>query len=68
MRSDRKEKKAKKNGTWVEPPASEAVDTHTDVEANSAEAGEENKLESPKMSVPMTIGLLAVVTVVCDIL
>jgi Ca2+:H+ antiporter len=63
---DRAEKKAKKNGTWVEPSApAEAVDTHTDVEANSTGGEEESE---PKTSVAMTIGLLCVVTVVCGLL
>jgi hypothetical protein len=62
-REHKAEKKAKKNGTWVEPPP-ETVDTHTDLEANSAEA-EEDAEEKPKMSVMTTIGLLVIVTVVC---
>ena len=59
---DRAEKKAKKNGTWVEPSVpAETVDTHADVEANSAGGEEESE---PKTSVAMTIVLLCVVTVV----
>jgi Ca2+/H+ antiporter len=67
---DRAEKKAKKNGTW-EPrePTSETAGMQTDIEAHTAEAeDEEDKPEIPKMSVPMTVGLLAVVTVVCGFL
>ena len=66
VRKDRAEKKAKKAGTWVEPPA----DTQADVEANSAEAEEEAEAEAetPQMSVIMTICLLVVVTVVCYLL
>lgn len=58
---DRAEKKAKKNGTWE--PREPIAETHADVEAHTAEADEEDKPEMPKMSVAMTIGLLAVVTV-----
>jgi hypothetical protein len=66
VRKDRAEKKAKRAGTWVEPPA----ETQADVEANSAEAEEEveAEAETPQLSVIMTIGLLVVVTVVCDLL
>jgi len=63
---DRAEKKAKKNGTWE--PREPIAETHADVEAHTAEADEEDKPEMPKMSVAMTIGLLAVVTVVCGFL
>jgi Ca2+/H+ antiporter len=63
---DRAEKKAKENGTWKEPehPAEAAGD----VEAHAAETQDEEKPEMPKMSVAMTIALLAVVTVVCGFL
>jgi hypothetical protein len=65
VREDRAEKKAKKNGTWIEPPPPEPVDIHTDVEANAPEDEDEH---DPKLSVGMTIGLLIVVTVVCELL
>jgi hypothetical protein len=63
-REDKAEKKAKKNGTWVELILSPPETTHTDLEANSAEA-EEDAEEKPKMSVMTIIGLLVIVTVVC---
>ena len=64
IREDRAEKKAKERGTWVEPPPM-SVDRNIDVEANSAEAQKE---EVPKLSLTMTIGLLVVITVVCNYL
>ena len=42
-----------------------SVDRNIDVEANSAEAQKE---EVPKLSLTMTIGLLVVITVVCNYL
>ncbi|KIM84913.1 hypothetical protein PILCRDRAFT_817734 [Piloderma croceum F 1598] len=63
---DRAEKKARKNGTWKEPEPT--TETAGDVEARAAETrDEEDKPETPKMSVTMTIVLLVVVTVLVAI-
>jgi len=59
VRKDRAEKKAKEKGTWVEP-LPPTVDTHTDVEANSAEAEEEEEEELPRVSLSGAIILLVI--------